>query len=339
MWKELRKLALAIGAVVCAALAICENEKPKPPDEGVRPIVLISPYNAFESQAFDDSLDIVGGFIRRGGDTMNGPLLSASLKIYPFGIKDTGYHGICVRGVSANATTCSGASFEADGTAVYIQNNGVGLMACNIGSGVCTFSSGTSSVAFIASGNAQAVFQATGTGWIESAGDTSANVQSRTPAAGTGAFLYDDTNLRWRLYENTGASASWNAIPSFNPDGGAPFGTAYTWSATKATAATTANLLIGYTSFQLPIRGEVITFIPQVAGAGAGNVTMAIKDNGGTDICTGTFACNTAVGTARSVACNFKIPAGNTQFFFDASACTAATSPIGTATLTYHPQL
>lgn len=344
MWKELRKLALAFGAIVCAALAICNDDKPKPPDEGVRPIVLYAPYTHGQSQAFDESLDVVGNYVKRSGDTMFGTLI----------IQKTGGDAIRLTGGGADI------NFNNTASSIVGLASGRGI-ASNAGG---TFNaSGTSWVAnnaLIAAGNGISAFATTGTGWYESAGTSSATIAGFNPGVGVGALIYDDTNNCWRSWQNgawqSGCLASTTSgsapiattsgtVPAvFNPDGGeivfsgGNYGLTQFLSGTNAVAANTVarDIAAGLTTSK--IRGKSIRTIVQLAGAGAGNVTITLTEVLVGTVCTGTMACAAGLGGGATIACDFNAgPGTELVLTWDGTACT--TVPLGTAVFTFHPVL
>lgn len=104
------------------------------------------------------------------------------------------------------------------GLTTLIYSNGNALAEFNSGTGRLTeFFGITSSVDVTAQANAGAAFSATGTGWLQEAGDTTANIFTRNPGNGNGALLYDDTVKGWRAREN---DLNWNRVLTFNGDGG-----------------------------------------------------------------------------------------------------------------------
>jgi hypothetical protein len=169
------------------------------------------------------------------------------------------------------------------------------------------------------------------TAWVRSVGATQAIIQ---PQNVEGATEYDTTNARQRLQEGTGGVVNWNMLPSFNPDGGTPYGTTYLWQGSAASNAATAKT-VAQTSYSLAVFGELLDWMPQVAGVGAGNITIKLNSNSGGDICTKTIACTLAAGTSSVQACALRVPTGTTSLIVDGSACT--TAPIGTLTFSYHP--
>lgn len=253
----------------------------------------------------------IGNYVKRSGDTMFG-----TLRIN-------------------NPTNTTGLIFGTD--AIGGGNNRYlcwGGSTCTYYNGVDMIWSGTaywSGYGFSSGGNAAPGVRLTGTSWIEMAGDTSANIQASVPAAGSGAFNYDDTNTRMRVYEGVG---KWDMIPSFNPDGGAPFGLVLNMSGSTFTTVVGVRFL-AFASFQLPVQGEVISYTSLIAGAGAGNAVLTLQQGG--TLCTGNVACALAAGSSSAVACNVNVPAANTKIGFDTSACTAGSAPQGNAVFTYHP--
>jgi hypothetical protein len=223
--KEVRKFIAAIGTIICACLAIC-NDDDKPPDD-VKPVVvsLRSDSSSRENVAMDDAMDVVGNYVKRSGDTMFGTLRMN-------GVGNRGsilWNGNVPCG--SNGSVCLYYTQSTGIFSAYVA--GADRFTLNNASGAITSVGGwtqtgqfdvtgaiTSNNVIQSSRNADVSFNTAGTGWFQSAGDTSANIATRVPTAGSGALIYDDTNNCWRAFQN-GAWAGCIATVASTGDGGA----------------------------------------------------------------------------------------------------------------------
>lgn len=280
--------------------------------------------------------DATSFYVRRAGDTMNGmltlarPNLSTYGQLYarddmsgggsPYAIfiarTNSTARGICLTGTAAGACQTS---VTVDGTLTP------------------TFSSQVVVPSLKVTGASTADVKVTGTGWLELHGDTAANVEQQVPTAGAGAFNYDTSNNKMRVYEN----GNWNSVATSNPDAGAPFGPSIAFSGHNI--STTANLkpLAGIVP-RGRYRAESLGWNIETAGTGGGNATAIIRDIGGaSNLCTATFLCALTTGSVTTATCSPWTPAsaaGNEiDIRLDCSSCTTCPVANITASLTYMP--
>ena len=200
-------MALVISCYACPARA----QSSSPIGEGVC-VQLVA---AFDPRtAVGQSVTGIGGYCSLSGCTLSGPLNF---------VRD----GIQLRFLNSSLTS-RGISFNAADTASITYNSNTTIMATGTAVGVfllgaagARFQGPTISLTGAATGNVVL----TSTGWIEAAGDTAGNISTRVPTAGSGALIYDDTNMCWRTYQN----GNWRGCLQDNTvtDGG--------WGPTNAT--------------------------------------------------------------------------------------------------------
>lgn len=263
-------------------------------------------------------------YVKRAGDSMFGPL-----RMNGVGTRNAVlWNGNVPCG--SNGAVCN----YYDGVNWNLYVAGALRMSVSNSTGQTVLQSGTTNTLdFVSSRAGAAAFATAGTGWLELEGDTQVNVGNSVPTAGRGALNYDDTNTRLRVYEN----ARWNALVSFNPDGGSPNGLDQIWTGTAVPTAVGVRD-VSFLVLTQPAFTTQLGFLPQVVGVGAGNVVVGVHD-GSAYLCSGNCACTTAVGTSCGVAAcaGVRLPAGNTRLRVDTSACTAGSAPVGAATLSYRP--
>lgn len=316
MFKEIRKLFVRAGVILCAALAICRDEKPEEP---ITPKAEVFVYSEHNSKDFNEALDVINNYVRKSGDTMNGALRLSSSVSSPYPVqlgaiagtsKALAWQCTDVNTCSAylSYTPASGNGLLAGFTNLY--SNG-GFIIQTTGSSFLNSNSGSTIGFSAASGPA-----------LSSAGDTAVNIAGKTCSGG--CIIYDTTALCLRSYQNgawaTGCLTTSGSLNSFWT-GGNEVSTPGVFDVAFAT--TTASIVtIG------------MHYLPQVVGVGAGNVTAGIHD-GTAYLCSATCACTTAVGTACSIgACASQtLGTGNKRLRVDTSAC--GTGPIGSLTLNY----
>lgn len=322
MMKEARKIVLAIGCIICAALAICESHKEPPPE--VR--VYVAPYTKNDSRAFDESLDVIGNYVKRSGDTMFGLL---------------NFNGTA--GISLNGS--GNISLNGTGNINVASNSYTAIPFVARGNGMTRYASfGPASSELFGFYNTDFKFSVPLRGingassYLTLIGDSSANVQATAPLEAF-ALNYDTTNLRARVYEGQGGTAGWNMIPTLNPDGGFPYGALGTLSGYNAQTTAGTNSVIQqrfYSQFK-PIR---VGFTSQVAGTGAGTFTVEVRDvTGAATLCTSaTTACTAAAGAITTSQCPLSAAgtsAAGSDILLRVTCGTCTTCPLGTVSTTY----
>lgn len=162
-----------------------------PVGEGVSVWLAHGPLNVLQS------VEGIGGYCSLSGCTMGGGIRFAQSSGYALSIKsNVGIKLASEIGSGTLATIVSTATPD-----IFITANGNNFVF----RASSTFDApGAVAAAGLVSSsrNANPAVQCSGTGWYETAGDTAANIATRTPTAGSGAWIYDDTNNCNRMYQN-----------------------------------------------------------------------------------------------------------------------------------------
>lgn len=286
-------------------------------------------------------------YVRRAGDTMNGTLrftgtsTRGKLKLAS---PTTTSSGICWDPTCSIETYWSGGAINFTGQSTIAIGSGVlsirnasasWLDIGTAGNGFMALSPTSFNLDIVPTIYGQTLPQFgystpdfRGSSWWENLGQTAAALEAKTPTAGSGGLIYDDTNTCWRSYQNGAWQTGCIAVAGKTP---------IVWTGTSPTAVQAVRD-VAYTSMGAATVGVVMSYLPMVVGVGAGNVTVGLHD-GTSYICSGTCSCTTAVGTACSAAgacAGTALPTGNTRLRIDTSAC--GTGPIASLTLQYRPQ-
>lgn len=172
----------------------------------------------------------------------------------------------------------------------------------------------------------------TGTGWIESEGDTSANLQSRTCTSGRGCLAWDDTNTRWRSGSNGGP---WSRVVEQNPDAGEPYGPVFELSGFQPSNSNAAIRAFKKAKVYPTTRPLSVAYTATSGGSGVGtNFWLTLVDTtSSTFICDAGFACGLGSGLSSTVECSgFSATSAakhDIEMRIDCTTCDVGGCPIG----------
>lgn len=155
---------------------------------------------------------------------------------------------------------------------------------------------------------------------FRSAGVATASLPTCNSSA-AGRLVWDTTRTRWvQCGEDSTATYEWVPLKSTTILAGT--------NASSSNAAA-RHVAVGY--FRYGATADGATWVQSVAGTGAGNVTLRIRDGGGV-LCSATHACAGGVTGTTQMACTASL-LGNITLEVDGTACT--TVPLGTLALSY----